>query len=55
MPKYENETKLCPFCSEKLVKVLPCDVSLDRPPPEPFEAFVDIGLWFIPECPKFFR
>ena len=53
MPKYENELSLCPYCSEKMVKVLPCDVSLDRPPPQPLECLVDVGLWFIPEYPQF--
>ena len=55
MPKYENETNLCPYCSEKMVRVLTCDGSLDRPPPQILECFVDVALWFIPECPQFLR
>ena len=55
MPKYENETKLCPYCNEKMVMVLTCDGSCDRPPPQQMECFVDVGLWFIPECPRFFN
>ena len=55
MPNYENESNLCPYCSEKMVRVLTCDGSLDRPPPTPLEAIVDVALWFIPECPQFLR
>ena len=55
MPKYENEANLCPYCSEKMVRVLTCDGSLDRPPPQILECFVDVVLWFIPECPQFLR
>jgi len=53
MPKYENELNLCPYCSEKMVRVLTCDGSLDRPPPQILECIVDVGLWFIPEYPQF--
>ena len=55
MPNYENESNLCPYCSEKMVRVLTCDGSLDRPPPQILECFVDVALWFIPECPQFLR
>ena len=54
MPKYENELNLCPYCSKKMVVVLPCDSSMGEPPPQMMECLVDVGLWFIPECPKFF-
>jgi len=53
MPKYENETNLCPYCSEMTVRVLPYDSSLGKPPPQMMECLVDVGLWFIPEYPKF--
>jgi len=55
MPKYENVANLCPYCSEKMVRVLTCDGSLDRPPPQILECIVDVVLWFIPECPQFLR
>jgi len=51
MPKYENELNLCPYCSEKMVKLLPCDSSLCEPPPQMMECLIDVELWFIPECP----
>ena len=34
---------------------LPFDSFTGEPPPQPLECFVDVALWFIPECPKFFR
>ena len=55
MPKYENESKLCPYCSEKMVKVLPCDSSLGELPLQPLECLVDVALWFIPEYTQFLR
>ena len=53
MPKYENELNLCPYCSEKMVKLLPCDSSLCEPPPQMMECLVNAKEWFIPEYPIF--
>jgi len=25
------------------------------PPPQFLESLIDVGLWFIPECPQFLR
>ena len=55
MPKYENEASLCPYCREKMVQVTPCGDSLCEPPPQMMECIIDVGLWFIPECPQLFR
>ena len=49
MPDYENESNLCPYCSEKMVTVLPCSDSLDEPPPQMMECMVNAEEWFIPE------
>ena len=53
MPKYENESNLCPYCSEKTVRVLPYDVSSTIPPPQMMECLVSVLDWFIPEYPQF--
>ena len=55
MPKYENELNLCPYCSEKMVRIVTRDGSLGEPPPQVMESFIDVGLWFIPEYPQFLR
>jgi len=51
VPEYENELNLCPYCTEKMVKLLPTDSSLYEPPPQMMECIVDPCEWFIPECP----
>jgi len=53
MPKCENTSQLCPYCSERIVRVLPYDVSSTIPPPQMMECLVDVASWFIPEYPKF--
>ena len=55
IPKYENELNLCPYCSEKMVRIVTRDGSLGEPPPQVMESFIDVGLWFIPEYPQFLR
>ena len=55
LTNWHDKSADCPYCSEKMVRVLTCDGSLDRPPPTPLEAIVDVALWFIPECPQFLR
>ena len=55
MPKYENEANLCPYCSEKMIHVSPRDSATGEPPPQLLESLIDVGLWFIPECPQFLR
>ena len=55
MPKYENELNLCPYCSEKMVRIITRDGSLGEPPPQMIESFIDVELWFIPEYPQFLR
>ena len=55
MPKYENELNLCPYCSEKMIHVAPKDSATGEPPPQMFESLIEVGLWFIPECPQFLR
>ena len=55
MPKYENESNLCPYCSEKMKLIVNRDVSLGEPPPQQMECLVDLCDWFIPECPQFLR
>jgi len=55
MPKYENVSNLCPYCAEKMVQVVSCDGTTDRPPPQMMECIVDVLEWFIPECPRIFR
>jgi len=53
MPKYDNVSQLCPYCSEKVGRVLPYDVSSTIPPPQMMECLVDVASWFIPEYPQF--
>ena len=55
MPKYENELNLCPYCSEKMVRVLDVDGSMGEPPPQMMECVVDVKEWFTPEYPQFLR
>ena len=55
MPKYENELNLCPYCSEKMVRVLDVDGSMGEPPPQMMECVVDVEEWFTPEYPQFLR
>ena len=53
-PEYENEVNLCPYCSEKMIQVTPCEY-MGEPPPQFLESLIEVGLWFIPECPQFLR
>ena len=53
IPKYENELNLCPYCSEKMVRVLDVDGSMGEPPPQMMECVVDVKEWFTPEYPQF--
>ena len=52
MPKYESEFLNCPYCTEKLKMICCSDGTSDRPPPQHMECIIDVGLWFIPECPR---
>ena len=54
MPKYENELNLCPYCSEKMVRIEERDFS-GEPPPQMMECIIDVLDWFIPEYPQFLR
>lgn len=54
MPEYENELNLCPYCSEKMVRIEERDFS-GEPPPQMMECIIDPCEWFIPECPKILR
>tara|TARA_B100000745_G_scaffold261475_1_gene185335 strand:+ start:348 stop:515 length:168 start_codon:yes stop_codon:yes gene_type:complete len=55
MPKYENELNLCPYCSEKMVRVLDVGKLAGEPPPQMLECIVNAEEWFIPEYPQFLR
>ena len=52
-PEYENEVNLCSYCSEKMIQVAPCEYMGE--PPQFLESLIEVGLWFIPECPQFLR
>jgi len=54
MPKYENEAKLCPYCSEKMVGIESREF-IGEPPPQMMECLVNDLDWFIPEYPQFLR
>jgi hypothetical protein len=54
IPEYENEVNLCPYCSEKMIHVAPCEF-MGEPPPQFLESLIEVGRWFIPECPQFLR
>ena len=54
MPKYENELNLCPYCSEKMVRIEE-RVWSGKPPPQMMECVIDVLDWFIPEYPQFLR
>ena len=54
MPKYENELNLCPYCTEKMVRIEE-RVWSGKPPPQMMECVIDILDWFIPEYPQFLR
>lgn len=54
MPKYENELNLCPYCSEKMVRIESREF-IGEPPPQMMECIIDVLDWFIPEYPQFLR
>ena len=54
MPKYENELNLCPYCSEKMVRIESREF-IGEPPPQMMECVIDVLDWFIPEYPQFLR
>ena len=54
MPEYENELNLCPYCSEKMVRIEE-RVWSGKPPPQMMECVIDVLDWFIPEYPQFLR
>ena len=54
MPKYENELNLCPYCSEKMVRIESREF-IGEPPPQMMECVVNAEEWFIPEYPQFLR
>ena len=54
MPKYENELNLCPYCSEKMVRIEAREF-MGEPPPQMMECIIDVLDWFIPEYPQFLR